>query len=72
MCRPDCWSPPHSTSLGRQDYALFGLKNSGDRPGWRDQCPCGANLSGDGLDFVDDAEVLLEVALGEVGDPVWP
>jgi hypothetical protein len=35
------------------------------KPGQSDLRRCGAELGGDGFDLVDDAEVLLEVALGE-------
>src|SRR5215203_595490 len=35
------------------------------QPGERDLRRCGVELGSDGLDLVDDAEVLLEVALGE-------
>ena len=36
-----------------------------EQPGQGHLCRCGARLGSDGLDFVDDAEVLLEVARGE-------
>src|SRR5712691_1195079 len=36
-----------------------------EEPGQRGLCWCCIELGGDGLDLVDDAEVLLEVALGE-------
>src|SRR5207302_7714653 len=37
----------------------------GEQPGQRDLRWCGVELGGDGLDLVDDAEILFEVALGE-------
>src|SRR6266568_1239347 len=37
----------------------------GKQPGQSNVCRCRIELGGDGLDLVDDAEVLLEVALGE-------
>ena len=37
----------------------------GEQPRQRDLCRGGVEFGGDGLDLVDDAEVLLEVALGE-------
>jgi hypothetical protein len=49
----------------------FGAGDRGDvvalreHPGQRDLSGCGADLGGYGLDLVDDAEVLLEVAVGE-------
>src|SRR5438093_1853838 len=36
-----------------------------EQPGQSDLSRCGADLGGDGLDVVDDAEVLFEVALCE-------
>src|SRR5438876_144231 len=36
-----------------------------EQPGQGDLRRCGAELGGDGLDLVDDAEVLLEIAFGE-------
>src|SRR6266536_3711271 len=49
----------------------FGAGDRGDvvalreQPGQSNLCRCRADLGSDGLDLVDDAEVLLEVALGE-------
>jgi hypothetical protein len=37
----------------------------GEQPRQRDLCRGGVDFGGDGLDLVDDAEVLLEVAMGE-------
>jgi hypothetical protein len=37
----------------------------GEEPCQGDLCGCGVEFGGDGLDVVDDAEVLFEVALGE-------
>jgi hypothetical protein len=37
----------------------------GEQPGQRDLRRCGADLGSDGLDLVDDADVLLEVACGK-------
>ena len=44
----------------------------GEQPGQRDLRRCGVELGGAGLDLVDDAEVLLEVALGEAGVVLAP
>ena len=43
-----------------------------EEPGQRDLRRCRIELGGDGLDLVDDAEVLFEVAFGEAGVVLAP
>ena len=44
----------------------------GEQPGQRDLRRCGAGLGGDGLNLVDDGQVVLEVLAGEAGVGLAP